>query len=196
MSASEPTPPASTPRRFRWQRLVQYRLRTLVILTTVIAVWLGWWSHTARRQRAAVAAIKEAKGRVWYDFQVRQLKQPPNCPFWLVHALGVDYFASVEHLCIDITDDRLGDIKCLTTVKWLVLTNTPVTDTILERLKGFTVLQGLCLDGTQVTDVGLEHLTGLAELRTLDLRSTKVTDAGVDRLQKSLPNCKIVYGPR
>ena len=34
--------------------MFQYRLRTLLIVTTIIAVWLGWWSYTARRQREAL----------------------------------------------------------------------------------------------------------------------------------------------
>ena len=38
----KPQPPQPTnPRRFRWRRLVQYRLRTLLIFTTIVAVWLG-----------------------------------------------------------------------------------------------------------------------------------------------------------
>ena len=42
MPPFEPSPSAATLRRFHWRRLLQYRLRTLLILTTSIAVWLGW----------------------------------------------------------------------------------------------------------------------------------------------------------
>ena len=41
--------PAAKPRRFRWRRLLQYRLRTLLIVMSDVAVWLGCWSHAARR---------------------------------------------------------------------------------------------------------------------------------------------------
>ena len=51
MPQTEPSSPAATPRRFHWRRLVQYRLRTLLIVTTIVAVWLGWWTYAARRQR-------------------------------------------------------------------------------------------------------------------------------------------------
>jgi len=38
MSAAEPSYPAATPRPFRWWRLLQFRLRSLLILMTIIAV--------------------------------------------------------------------------------------------------------------------------------------------------------------
>ena len=50
MPPSEPPPPVATPRPF-WRRLFQYRLRTLLILTTIVAVWFAWWSHKAQQQR-------------------------------------------------------------------------------------------------------------------------------------------------
>ena len=48
MPQSEPPQPAATPRRFRWRRLVQYRLRTLLIVVTLCAAlfaWIGWLSY-------------------------------------------------------------------------------------------------------------------------------------------------------
>ena len=48
----------AAPRRFRWRRLLQYRLRRLLILTTVCAALFAWWSHKARQQRAAVVALR------------------------------------------------------------------------------------------------------------------------------------------
>ena len=63
MPHPEPPQPA-TPHRFRWRRLLQYRLRTLLILTTIVAAGLGWWSHTARQQREAVADMRESLGEI------------------------------------------------------------------------------------------------------------------------------------
>ncbi|MCE9544483.1 MAG: hypothetical protein K8T25_03020 [Planctomycetia bacterium] len=39
----------------------QFRLRTLLIGTAIIAVWLGWWSYKARQQREAVAALRKGQ---------------------------------------------------------------------------------------------------------------------------------------
>ncbi len=48
----EPAPP---PRRRRWLRL---SVRAILALVAAIAVALGWWSHLAHEQAAAVAAIR------------------------------------------------------------------------------------------------------------------------------------------
>ena len=45
MPQPEQSPPATTPRRFSWRRLFQFRLRTILIVTTIIAVAFGWWSE-------------------------------------------------------------------------------------------------------------------------------------------------------
>ena len=92
MPHSEPSPSAATPRRSSWRRLFQYRLRTLLILTTITAAWLAWWTHTARRQREAVAAFRTAGLIAKYDFQ-KGMSGADTPPFWpksLVAWLGVD----------------------------------------------------------------------------------------------------------
>ena len=140
MPLSEPPQPAATPRRFRWRRLVQFRLRTLLILTMVCAVWVAWWSHTARQQREAVAAFQKVGARVEYDTRLPWtggMKDPPKWPRWLLDNVGVDYYASVERL---------------------LLSSTQVTDAGLEHLKGLTALQWLLLSNTQVTDAGVARL--------------------------------------
>ena len=69
-----------------------------------------------------------------------------------------------------------------------------VTDAELENLKGLTALQSLDLSETRVTDAGLEHLKGLTALQSLDLSGTRVTSTGVRELQKALPHCSIRFG--
>ena len=51
------------PRR-RW---LGFRLRTLLLVLTVVCIWLGWWANSAQRQAAAVAAIEAADGFVVYQ---------------------------------------------------------------------------------------------------------------------------------
>jgi hypothetical protein len=69
-----------------------------------------------------------------------------------------------------------------------------VTDAGLANLKGLGELQTLDLTGTKVTDAGLVQLEGLGQLQYLYLHRsfTKVTAAGVAKLQRALPNCKII----
>lgn len=179
MSTAEPSPSAANPRRFRWRRPFQYRLRTLLILMTACAVLFAWWSQKvrqARQQRAAVAAIEAADGQIWYDLRRLNIKSLHYWPEWLVNALGVDYFAKVK--VVSFFHQHLNP-----TNEHNFANNSQVTDAVLENLKGLTELQVLYIIGIQVTDAGLEHLKGLKTLQELSVLHTQVTDAGLQHLQ-------------
>ncbi|MCE9557303.1 MAG: hypothetical protein K8T91_28475 [Planctomycetes bacterium] len=200
------------PRRF------QFSLRTVLIVMSIAAAALGWWSHKARQQREAVQVFTQAGGRVSYDFQELSLEGPRYSPKWLVNVLGVDFFANVEEVILPnnddiatkvaylknftslrslwlsyshVTDANLQQLQGLKALRFLSLPRTQVTDAGLEHLKNLSNLEELYLAETQVTDAGLEHLKPLTALKSIDLRLTKVTDAGVERLQRALPNSKI-----
>jgi len=203
----------AAPRR-RWY---QYSLRTvlvLVILVSIAASWFAVKTHPARRQRAAVEAIKELGGWVKYDYETKE--EPPGPP-WLRKLLGDDIVsdvvaagelksdAALAHLKTftqlkelhllgpQITDHGLEHLEGLRRLDLLEFTHTQVTDAGLEYLKGLTQLWQLDLSGTKVTDAGLEHLKGLAQLHSLDLMSTQVSDEGVNNLRQALPNCDITW---
>lgn len=198
--------------RFHWRRL---------IVRTIIAVWLGWWTHKARQQREAVEALEKADALVTHDYNLPwtgEMRNRPLWPQWLLDEVGINYFADVkmitlsytkvtdtdlEHLrsLVDlqtlnlhhtkVTDAGLKHLQGLTALQLLALNNTNVTDAGLKDLQNLTALQFLWLDNTQVTDAGLEHIKNLSGMKWVDLTNTKVTDAGVARLQKVLPNCTI-----
>lgn len=185
MTHPEPSMPVATPRRFPWRWLVQYRLRSLLILTTIVAIALGWWSHKARQQQAAVAALRKAGAEIQYDPSFPWIsendkggtKQPPSWPNWLLDVVGEDYFARVHRIdCrnTQITDTDLQHIQGLTALQRLNLVGTAVTDSGLQHLAGLTQLRELWLDNTGVTDAGLEYLTALTSLRVLHLDETRV----------------------
>ena len=71
------------------------------------------------------------------------------------------------------------------------LVGTVVDDAALEQLKELTQLQRLDLSDTHVTDAGLEHLKGFTQLQSLNLNETAVSKEGVKKLQQALPKCKI-----
>ena len=175
------------PRRF------QFSLRTLLILTTICAIGLGWWSHKARQQREAVARLNK-HGSIAYDFELAYLNpagtsslRPPYWPAWLVNTMGVDYFANVSRVNLSnssVTDADLSCLKAFRSLDILDLNNAQqVTDAGLLNLREITSLRVLQLAKTQITDEGLGHLAGLPGLKGLQLSYTNLTDAGLDRLK-------------
>jgi hypothetical protein len=54
-----------------WAALMRYRLRTLLVVMVAFGVWLGLQVNTARRQRAAVAAVQRLGGTVYFEHQLK-----------------------------------------------------------------------------------------------------------------------------
>ncbi len=179
---------------FRWR--FQFSLRTLCLVMFLACVgmsWVGVKMQQARRQKEAVAAIKELGGSVAYDYGVGQAQ--PTTPKWLRSLLGDDFLANVVEVWLQsskVTDVGLEHLKALPQLQVLSLENTTVTDTGLEHLKRLSHLYNLFLDNTMVTDDGLEHLKRLTQLHALSVGNTQVTDEGVSRLQQVLPKCDII----
>jgi hypothetical protein len=172
-------PAAETkPSKLRWY---QWRLRSLFVLTLLVAIGMSWLTVTIqsqRRQFQAAEAIKKAGGRPEIELT------------WLGKLLRDDSLVRVTRvdLCGDAsTDARLERLlECLNhlpQLHTLSLWNSRVTDAGLERLEGLRQLRNLHLGDTEITDAGLVHLKGMTQLRTLDLSGTQVTDAGLQRLK-------------
>jgi hypothetical protein len=199
-------------------RWFQFRLRTLLLLLTIVAIGPGGWvlyeQKKARRQQAAVEALQAAGGNV-------EVYARPN-RLWTL--LALDAPGNVVGLGLrynrNLNDDDLAPLADFSDLHWLDLQQTQIGDQGLKHLAGLTRLQRLRLDETRVTDAGLLHLAGMRELRTLNLYKTGVTDkglvhlaalpnletlsiqraqvsdAGVGQLQQAMPNLSIAIIPR
>src|SRR6185437_6075263 len=103
----------------RSRRYLTFSLRTLFVVTTALAVWLGVIVNRAREQREAVKAIETLTGRVQYDWQPKAVEviltakgfegvkgwrqvnasnTAPDAPEWLRRLLGDEYFQDVEEI--------------------------------------------------------------------------------------------------
>ena len=91
-----------------------------------------------------------------------------------------------------VSDPGLEAVAGLGNLEFLGLTGTLVTDAGLQHLAGLQQLRFLTLGHTIVTDAGLESLAGCSRLEALNLKGTEVTAAGVARLQRRLPECRII----
>lgn len=94
-------------------RRLTFSLRTLVVLLTALAVWLGVIVNRAREQQEAVNAIEALGGRVGYDWEMIDVPYrgdfappimtnnrfitttEPRGPSWLRRLIGDDYFQRV-----------------------------------------------------------------------------------------------------
>jgi hypothetical protein len=138
--------------RLRWLRT---STRRLIVIVFIIGVWLGWLVRGAHTQRDAVAAIKNARGGITYDWQMRNGKYNPAGKPWapkrLTELIGIDYFCHVT------------DVS-------LVLRSTP-TDAMMAHVGRLAQLERLNISARALTDAEMANLAGLKELSRLDLSS-------------------------
>jgi hypothetical protein len=180
---TDPLPAAETKQpKLRWY---QYSLRSLFLLTTLVAIGMSYVAVTMknqRQQKAAAEAIEKAGGSAKTE------------PTWLGEVLRDDSLVRVTEvsLAFGATDGALTDIHGLGQLQVLWLNSTQVTDAGLTHLRGLRQLQELHLNSTKITNAGLAHLQGLRQLQYLSLSCTEVTGEGVKKLQQTLPNCKIL----
>jgi hypothetical protein len=183
------SPAPKTP--LRWY---QYRLRTLLIMMTVLAAWMAMISHRARQQKLAVAKIRALRGEIIYDYQKIKGKNWDDIdgkalspyPKWLRDWAGEDYFQTVVQVNLSktsATDADLAILKNLPNLDCLNL-SSKITNEGLIHLQGVKNLKGLILEGVAIDDSGLSYLSNLTELRGLMLDSPKITDAGIKHLQR------------
>jgi hypothetical protein len=191
-------------------RLTQYRLRTLLIATTLLCLWLGWKVHQADRQRRAVAAIQVAAGWVKYDYESEDYHER-SVTKWLRESLGPDYVHSVVSVGLregtslldgqmihrrvtrDALDTVLRELPNLPKLQAAHFFMAPVEDDHLQAMSQLSRLETLEILFGRISDAGLRHLERLTNLRHLDLDYTPITQAGIDRLQRALPQCHIEW---
>jgi hypothetical protein len=191
----------------------RFSLRWLVLLVTVVAITLGWFTvrmQQAAQQRAAIVAIEKLGGSLLYDWQMGVAKPRPPAPTrppaprWLYQLLGVDFFSNPYGIQpggpgesdpfadepMSCTDDDLVHLRHLEKLEFLALNDAPISDKGLAHISVLTRLTSLGLNGTRITDDGLRYLSGCKDLKSLFLGNTRITDAGLTYL---LPLQRLEY---
>jgi hypothetical protein len=146
--------------------MLRFRLRTLLLATTALFVWLGFEADQIHRQRSAVAAIERLHGSVRYRDWPSALAVGRRLEAWL----GRDAVAIVDAVYLggsSIGDNDLAWVEDLPRLRTIVLTSSPITD------------------------AGLDHLHRLSDLESIDVRFTEVTEAGVALLRRRLPRATV-----
>ena len=190
----------------RFRQLLQFRLRTLLIVMVPVVIALGLLgrqAYEARRQREIVRALK-AEG---FEFTFGGERTAPEWrdTGYTSRVVGAFLFGTKAQqvsdlsllsefknlegaslMCTKVSD--LSPLRELTQLQHLAVDETQVSD--LSPLAKLTNLKTLGLVGTQVSDVSTLH--GLKSLQAVALMGTRVSDEQVERLQKALPDCKII----
>ena len=158
------------------RRSLRFSLRTMLIFMLVVCVAVGWRIERVRKQREAVAWVREMRGTVYYatdDNSFHKRTAEPRGPEWLRKWLGNDFFDDV----VDVTlhNPQVNDVSPLaklTELKWSDLSDTQVSE--VSPLAKLTKLKWLSLANTRVSDV--TSLAKLTNLETLLLHDTQVSD--------------------
>ncbi len=123
------------------RRYLTFNLRTLLILLTGSAVWLGITVDRAREQREAVEAIESLGGYVVYDWQAPSGNaEQPTGPAWLRRTVGDDFFQDVFKAGFDSSRRPSDILKAIGHLKRLRKLNTVIipygtSAATLEELK-------------------------------------------------------------
>ncbi len=200
----------------RW--LPRFGIRTLLILTAICSLLMGFWVRTIKPyadQAASIEWVKAHQGEI-----ILEAAEGPDWHRWLVQtALGKDAFSEAvivrfdgHELPVDTASRlaalpylrelkldycRFGDaeMRGLAHMDYLVtlsLRYTAVTDEGLAHVASLPLLKTLRLTGgANVTDVGIVQLAGCPSLRELYVRWTGVTPQGAEKLIAQLPECRV-----
>ncbi|WP_145277481.1 leucine-rich repeat domain-containing protein [Tautonia plasticadhaerens] len=178
-------------------------LRVMLAAVAVLAVGLAWWVNSARRQRAAVAAVQKGGGGVAYahqfvngDPRVPDPNGRPPIPDWLRTKLGDDFFSDV--IVVGFTDrgpsqEALRQLRSFGGLRSLYIADPAFGDVEARHLHGLSQLEELYLGSTRIGDASIPVLEELGGLKELNIGGTRISNDGMVRLQRSLPGTRITH---
>jgi hypothetical protein len=171
-------------------RILRFSLRTLLVVVTAVAIWLGIYANHLRSQREAHRAIEELGGNTGAYVEG---------PEWFRNMVGDEqYFRNASRVTFikpfndDDLDRMIDHLNAFSRFATLDIPGTNITDDGLNHLHRLRNLEHLSLINTAISDKGLVNLEGLDSLRELHVIGTQVTADGIAKLQLALPECKIV----
>jgi hypothetical protein len=180
-------------------RRYRFSLRTFLLATTVLGVWLGLKvSHDARMDRA-LAGITASGGLIKvYD-------RSQNFPWGL---WKYRYHLQFHDLREPLSTKDFSHLRAFgpASLHWLNLANTGLTDRDLEIVASLRGVEYLSLANetyangevipdrpqNKITDAGLARLSGLRNLRGIDLSGAEITDDGL-KILAGMPHLVWVY---
>lgn len=152
----------------------RFSLRSLLVLTAIIAVLLAIPFRRAKEQQRARQWVASQKGHISfayeYDPTTDQFNRnaKPAVPEWLIDRFGIDLFVSVDTVILD---------------------NTYLED--LTAISGLRDLRSLAIIIEIHDDLDFEPLAELPKLRHLHLDYTGITAERLAKLRKLIPHVRV-----
>ena len=151
----------------RYQSL-RFSLRTLLLLTTGVAVLCALPVHRAYTQKRGRDWVASQNGHVTFSYKYdkvnRQWVHDATLPYpnWLIDTLGIDFFASVDTVVLD--NKEVVDLSPITDLQHLRCLGIYIEikhDLDFTPLSHLPHLQSLYLDYTGISSAKLEQLRAL-----------------------------------
>jgi hypothetical protein len=192
-------------------------------MTSVALVFIvtGARFVTASKQRSLAAEVRSVRGSVQYDGQwidsaYLKTRNGWLVPSWLVHSLGIDFFAVITDVSfrrgnpgyseladvdlpgvtfLRVCSDRVGDVD----VAWvcrqrslevLWLERTKISAAALSELGALPNLETLILFDVPA-EYDVSELANLSNLNQLTFRRSSLPKRAVEELRRILPKCQI-----
>lgn len=160
---------------------LQFRLRTLLALTTLCSLALAFWGvyiQPYRHEARLIARLQDHGAMVATETEG---------PAWLRSIAGDRFFRRIVQVDLGdpkTTDDDLRRLAAAPRLRALVIAgNCKITDAGLRHVAEMKHLDDLTVLGPATTDEGLKHLAKLAQVRFLDLMGP-FTDLGLKNLSE------------
>lgn len=153
---------------------IRFSLRTLLILTTLIAVTCGMQFHQARKQGTAREWVAEQGGHITFAHKYNSRTQSYDqrtelaIPTWLVNVFGMDLLDSVDAVVLD--NKTVYDLRPLTN---------------LPKLRSLAIF--IDIDD----ELDFSPLTELGNLKEVVLGYTGIADVRLNELQNRPPHIRI-----
>jgi hypothetical protein len=210
------------PRRRRW---LQFSLRSLFIVFTILIIWLGAWIQRAREQELAIKAIQRQCDilTVWYDDQfanetgngsgyggtpgagaggvVIDLRRKSWIPAFVQARFGKDFFHDAISVAFTGARDQNELFQQAARLRHIeqLTPHVSVRDEDITRIAGLSRLKRLDLmdPSPELTDKALEVLVQMPSIEALSIYDASITDQGLAALA-NMPQLKeltIGHGP-
>jgi hypothetical protein len=217
MTAGQAAAPLK-PRRRRW---LQFSLRSLFVVFTILIVWLGSWIQSAREQEQTIKAVQRQCEilTVWYDDEfanekdngyggrsgesidgvVIHLRRKSWVPAVVQSRLGKDFFHDAISVAFTGARDQSNLFQQVARLSRLeqLTPHVSVRDEDIKRIAGLRRLKWLDLmDPTpELTDKALEVLVQMPSMEALSICDASITDRGLAALANMRQLKELTLGP-